>query len=68
MFIRTTAKEHKEAVHDVWNKLEQANLIFKDKYEGYYSTQDERFLTANEIYEDKEYVIYIQFNFYIINE
>ncbi|XP_039266187.2 methionine--tRNA ligase, mitochondrial-like [Styela clava] len=44
-FIRTTDTRHKEAVHAFWKILEDKGYIYKGSYEGWYSTQDENFVT-----------------------
>lgn len=46
-FVRTTDSEHKKRVQEIWKKLEKH--IYKAKYEGWYCTGCERFIT------DKEY-------------
>ncbi len=46
-FIRTTDEEHVRRVQEIWQRLE--NHIYKAKYEGWYCTGCERFIT------DKEY-------------
>ena len=46
-FVRTTDKEHERRVQEIWKKLE--NHIYKAKYEGWYCTGCERYIT------DKEY-------------
>ena len=46
-FVRTTDAEHKERVQEIWKKL--SAHIYLAKYEGWYCTGCERFIT------DKEY-------------
>ncbi len=46
-FIRTTDKAHERRVQDIWRKL--SDHIYESKYEGWYCTGCERFIT------DKEY-------------
>ena len=46
-FIRTTDSNHEHLCQEIWKKLEQH--IYKAKYEGWYCTGCERFIT------DKEY-------------
>ena len=46
-FIRTTSDEHKKRVQEIWEKL--SPYIYLAKYEGWYCTGCERFIT------DKEY-------------
>ncbi|XP_041652877.1 methionine--tRNA ligase, mitochondrial [Cheilinus undulatus] len=48
-FIRTTEKRHREAVEHFWSVLWNKGLIYKGSYEGWYSTQDESFLTASQV-------------------
>ncbi|KAK2961305.1 putative Methionine--tRNA ligase [Blattamonas nauphoetae] len=43
-FIRTTDKDHEEAVFAVWNKLKANDDIYKGKYEGWYCLSDEAFV------------------------
>ena len=46
-FVRTTDKDHKKRVQEIWKKLE--DHIYLAKYEGWYCTGCERYIT------DKEY-------------
>lgn len=46
-FIRTTSSSHEKLAQEIWKKL--ANYIYLAKYEGWYCTGCERFIT------DKEY-------------
>lgn len=48
-FIRTTDSEHEHLCQEIWKRLEQ--FIYKAKYEGWYCTGCERFITDKE-YED----------------
>jgi len=48
-YIRTTELRHKEVVCDLWKKLEQNGDLYKDKYESWYSVQDECFLTDTQV-------------------
>ena len=48
-FIRTTDSEHMRRCQEIWKKLE--NHIYKAKYEGWYCSGCERFITDKE-YED----------------
>ena len=43
--IRTTDDDHVKAVQHVWRKLVEKGLIYKGKYEGWYCTSDEAFVT-----------------------
>ena len=51
-FIRTTDIKHKAAVQYIWQKLEQAGLIYKDTYEGWYCQGCESFITDKEAAEN----------------
>ncbi|WP_025755628.1 methionine--tRNA ligase [Mycoplasmopsis cricetuli] len=44
-FSRTSDFKHKEKVHDIFEFFLKENLIYKNKYEGLYSVNDEEFLT-----------------------
>ncbi|XP_074529901.1 methionine--tRNA ligase, mitochondrial [Halichoeres trimaculatus] len=48
-FIRTTEQRHREAVEHFWSVLWNKGLIYKGSYEGWYSTQDESFLTPSQV-------------------
>ena len=43
-FSRTTNIQHKEIVEKIFNKLLEKQLIYKDKYKGLYSINDEEFI------------------------
>ena len=45
-FIRTTNPEHMKRCQEIWKKLE--NHIYKAKYEGWYCTGCERYVTGKE--------------------
>ena len=47
-FIRTTDIQHKEIVHKFWNKLQENGHIYKSKYQGWYCSSDESFVTTVE--------------------
>ena len=51
-FVRTTDASHKEAVKEIWKRLEQKDLIYKGTYEGWYSVRDECFYTESELVEN----------------
>lgn len=56
-FIRTTDAEHEQAVQKIFEFLLQKGDIYKDKYEGWYSVDDEEFFTESqlaEVYKDEE--------------
>ncbi|XP_070693205.1 methionine--tRNA ligase, mitochondrial [Pempheris klunzingeri] len=48
-YIRTTEQRHREAVKHFWSVLWNKGLIYKGNYEGWYSTQDESFLTPSQV-------------------
>ncbi|XP_063732526.1 methionine--tRNA ligase, mitochondrial [Eleginops maclovinus] len=48
-YIRTTEQRHHQAVKHFWSVLWNKGFIYKGSYEGWYSTQDESFLTALQV-------------------
>ena len=50
-FVRTTNPEHEKRVREIWRKL--SDHIYKDKYEGWYCTGCERYITEKE-YKDND--------------
>ncbi|XP_028314554.1 methionine--tRNA ligase, mitochondrial [Gouania willdenowi] len=48
-YIRTTEQRHRQAVEHFWSVLCRKGLIYKGSYEGWYSTQDESFLTPSQV-------------------
>ncbi|XP_029296892.1 methionine--tRNA ligase, mitochondrial [Cottoperca gobio] len=48
-YIRTTEQRHHQAVKHFWSVLWNKGLIYKGSYEGWYSTQDESFLTSLQV-------------------
>lgn len=48
-FIRTTDERHRCAVEEFWAVLQRGGHIYKGTYEGWYSTQDESFLTPTQV-------------------
>ena len=48
-YIRTTEKNHIQAVRYVWQELLKQKLIYKGSYEGWYSVQDESFVSEDEV-------------------
>ena len=48
-FIRTTEKRHKTLVCDILQQLYDRKEIYKDSYEGWYCTPDERFWTEKDL-------------------
>ncbi|KAG6336879.1 hypothetical protein ID866_2205 [Astraeus odoratus] len=49
VFMRTTQERHKQVVEHVWRSLAVQGLIYKDTYEGYYSTTDECFYPLSRV-------------------
>lgn len=55
-FSRTTAPHHEEAVKQIFSWFLKNDFIYKSKYEGLYSVEDEEFLTKNQAtFKDGEY-------------
>ncbi|CAF1139095.1 unnamed protein product [Adineta ricciae] len=52
-YIRTTDESHRQAVKHVWQELAKRNLIYKGSYQGWYSVQDECFVSEDEIIKDQ---------------
>jgi len=52
-FIRTTDKDHKEAVQHLWRKLVDNGSIYLGSYEGWYSVRDECYYTESELVDGK---------------
>ncbi|XP_036379687.1 methionine--tRNA ligase, mitochondrial [Megalops cyprinoides] len=48
-YIRTTENRHRRAVEHFWKVLQNNGFIYKGCYEGWYSTQDESFLTPSQV-------------------
>ncbi|KAG7518420.1 methionine-tRNA ligase, mitochondrial [Solea senegalensis] len=48
-YIRTTEQRHRRAVEHFWSVLWNNGLIYRGHYEGWYSTQDESFLTPLQV-------------------
>lgn len=47
-FVRTTESRHKAVVQSLLNKLNAEGHFYKAKYNGYYSTKEETFLTEKD--------------------
>lgn len=70
-FIRTTDKEHELRCQEIWRKL--SNHIYKAKYEGWYCSGCERFITQKEYEENngvcpdhqKPYEKLVEENYYL---
>jgi methionyl-tRNA synthetase len=52
-FIRTTDKQHEEAVQKIFKKLYDQGDIYKSEYEGWYCTPCESFWTERQLVEGK---------------
>lgn len=52
-FIRTSAKEHAEVVHEILKKVIKKGDIYKDEYEGLYCTGCETYLTEKDLVDGK---------------
>jgi methionyl-tRNA synthetase len=50
-FIRTTDKDHYDAVHYFWKTVEKNNYIYKGRHSGWYSVSDETFFPETDIEE-----------------
>ncbi|XP_013381189.1 methionine--tRNA ligase, mitochondrial [Lingula anatina] len=48
-FIRTTEERHKRAVNEFWNVLVAKGYIYKGSYEGWYSVNDECFVSEAQV-------------------
>ncbi|KAM9513750.1 methionine--tRNA ligase, mitochondrial isoform 2-T2 [Salvelinus alpinus] len=53
-YIRTTEERHRCAVEHFWTVLQSKGFIYKGNYEGWYSTQDESFLTPSQVGDAKD--------------
>jgi methionyl-tRNA synthetase len=49
--VRTTSARHREAVHDIWKRMEANGDIYLSKYSGWYSVRDEAYYDEDEIEE-----------------
>ncbi len=52
-FIRTTDKDHEEAVKEFIKKVFEKGDIYKGEYEGFYCLPDERYITETELVDGK---------------
>lgn len=52
-FIRTTNPKHEKIVKEVLEKIYKNGDVYKDKYEGWYCVGCEKFLTENELVDEK---------------
>ncbi len=52
-FIRTTDKQHTDAVQKIFNKLYEKGDIYKGSYEGWYCTPCESFWTESQLVDGK---------------
>nr|XP_026489595.1 methionine--tRNA ligase, mitochondrial [Vanessa tameamea] len=51
-YIRTTEERHKKAVRHFWKKLVKQDYIYKAKYAGWYSVNDEAFVPESHTREE----------------
>ncbi len=49
--VRTTQPRHKEAVLDIWRRMEANGDIYLSKYAGWYSVRDEAYFDESELAE-----------------
>ena len=47
-YIRTSDADHKSVVGEVWRRLEERGDLYKTEYSGWYSVQEESFITSVE--------------------
>ena len=47
-FVRTTQPRHKQFVQAILARLHAAGHLYKETYEGFYSTKEETFLTEKD--------------------
>ena len=52
-FIRTTEEEHKKKAQEIFKKVYDKGEIYKGKYEGWYCTGCESFITEKELVDGK---------------
>ncbi len=52
-FIRTSAKEHAKVVNEILNKIIKKGDIYKGKYEGYYCSGCESYITEKDLVDGK---------------
>jgi len=52
-FIRTSAKEHAKVVSEILNKIIKKGDIYKGKYEGYYCSGCEAYITEKDLVDGK---------------
>lgn len=53
-YIRTTEDRHRKCVEHFWKALQDKGWIYTGMYKGWYSTQDELFLSESEVTEVKQ--------------
>jgi methionyl-tRNA synthetase len=53
--VRTTDPDHVRRIQDIWKKLDEAGVIYKDTYEGWYCVGHEQFFPENEA-KDMQYM------------
>ena len=53
-FIRTVDSDHHRASQALWRRMEEANDLYLDRYEGWYSVRDEAYYDESELIEDTD--------------
>uniref|UniRef100_A0A1I8FLU3 Methionine--tRNA ligase, mitochondrial n=1 Tax=Macrostomum lignano TaxID=282301 RepID=A0A1I8FLU3_9PLAT len=53
-FLRTSELRHVDCVSSVWNRLSSSGLLSKASYEGWYSTSDECFVSADDLVRSED--------------
>lgn len=51
-YVRTTDPEHERRCQEIWRRLRDGGHIYKDRYEGWYCSGCERFITEKEYEEN----------------
>ena len=50
--VRTSDSEHVRLVQDIWRRLDEAGVIYKSRYEGWYCTGCEAYYTETEVHDN----------------
>lgn len=58
-YIRTTDDDHKLAVRNMWTILQEKGFIHEGEHKGFYSTNEETFMTEKDLTFDEEKGAYI---------
>jgi methionyl-tRNA synthetase len=53
-FVRTTEPDHQRAVEEFWKVLMQNKCIEEGKHLGYYSVNEESFISEKDLVKDSE--------------